>query len=176
MSNIRCLFLSVFCVVISACGTMQSIVRSSLPYTSTLSLPASAGTGTTLVSMGVASSIDQYFFASGNASNRINAVKVVSAELKAALPADLDLGHLQWVKIYMVKSDGSAAVLVASKTDIKADAGNIINLDTDNSAFLDRFIREPEVKIKMEYKLRSKITTDANLLLVLQLNATPVKQ
>lgn len=172
-SKCRFLAIAVACLL-AACGTMQSIVRSSIPYTTPLMIAASAKTGQSLTAVGTASSLDNILFKNGENTNRINAVKVVSAELKSALPADFDQGHIQSLKIFMMKADESDAVLVASKDNIAADAGNVITLDVNNSGYLDRFIREPDIRIKMIYTLRTAVKADANLLLVMKFSATPV--
>ncbi|MFD0751114.1 hypothetical protein ACFQZS_13245 [Mucilaginibacter calamicampi] len=172
-NNYRLLVVMVACLL-AACGTMQSIVLSTIPYTTPLAVAASAKTGQTLTSIGTASSFDKVIFKNGENVNRINAVKVISAELKTVLPADFELGQLSSIKIYMVTADESDAVLVASKEKITADAGGTIKLDLNNSSFLDRFIRQPDIKIKMIYTLRSAVTADANLLMVMNFSATPV--
>lgn len=172
--NSKCRFFAIIVgCLLTACGTMQSIVRSSIPYTSQLTVPASTQTGQSLTVVSTASSFDKIIFKNGNI-NRVNAVKVVSAELRSALPADFDLGHIQTLKVFMMKADESDAVLVASKDNVTADAGNIITLDVNNSGFLDRFIREPDIRIKMIYTLRSQIKASTSLLLVMSVNATPV--
>jgi hypothetical protein len=173
--NSNCRFLATIlgCCLLAACGTMQSIVRSSIPYTTTLTVPASAQTGKSLSAVGTASSFDKVIFKNGNI-NRVNAVKVASAELQSALPADFDLGHLQNVKVYMMKPDESAAVLVASKDNIPPGVTNVIGLVINDSALLDRFIREPDIRIKMVYTLRNQVKASANLLLVMNVNATPI--
>ena len=174
--NSRHFFLAViFCCLLAACGTMQSIVLSSMPYTTSLTLPASSKTGESQTATGTATSLDKIIFKNGGNINRVNAVKVVSAEVRSALPADFDLGQLASLRIYMQKADGSDAVLVASKEKLPADAGNVIALDINNSGFLDRFIRESDIRIKMIYTLRSKVTTDVNVMLMMNFNATPIR-
>jgi hypothetical protein len=170
----KCRFLAIIVAcLLAACGTMQSIMLTSVPYTTPIMVPASARTGQSLTAMGTAVSFDKVIFKNGNA-NRINAVKVISAELKSGLPVNFDLGLIQSVKVFMLKPDESEAVLVASKEKIPTDAGNIITLDLNSSAFLDRFIRQPDIRIKMIYTLRNEVKTDANLMLVMKFSATPV--
>lgn len=156
---------------ISACGTMQSIVKSSFPYTTTLTIPAGTEVGENRSAIGLATSFDKNFF---KKTNNINAVKITSAELRSSTPADFDLGNLKSVKIYMAKGDDSNAILVASKDNITVDAGNTLTLDVDNSNFLDRFIRDPDIKVKMLYQLRKKTAAESILMVVLNINASPV--
>ena len=174
MSNKSFFFAIVMACLLASCGTMQSIVRSSVPYTTGLTVKASTQTRQSLTALGTASSFDNFIFKNGENVNRINAVKVISADLRSAFPADFELGNVQSLRVFMMKADGGDAVLVASKDNIATDAGNVIALDINSGVFLDRFIREPDIRIKMLYTLRRPVTADANLLLVMNLNATPV--
>jgi hypothetical protein len=156
---------------ITGCGTMQSMVKSSFPYTTTLTIPASTQVGENHSAMGPASSFDQNFFKS---ANHINAVKIISAELRSVTPADFDLGNIKSVKIYLSKGDDSNGILVASQNNIPIDAGNTITLTVDNTNFLDRFVREPDVKIKMLYQLRKEVPVETSLMIALNISAYPV--
>ncbi|MDB5090303.1 MAG: hypothetical protein JWR09_4297 [Mucilaginibacter sp.] len=98
---------------------------------------------------------------------------MVSARLESKDPSDFNIGNLSLIKVYMAKADGSEEVLIASRTDITAGVGNGLVLDIDNSTFLDQRMRESQVRIKMVYKLRNHISTDASLHLVLGLGAYP---
>jgi hypothetical protein len=73
----------------------------------------------------------------------------------------------------MSQHDGSDEVLVASRTDIEKEAGNQIVLDIDDTNFLDRLIRQPDVRIRMVYKLRNTIKSDVGLHLILGIGAHP---
>ncbi len=156
---------------VSACGTVESIVKSSFPYTTTLTIPAGTEVGENRSAVALATSFDKNFF---KKTNNINAVKITSAELRSSTPADFDLGNLKSVKIYLTKGDESNAILVASKDNITIDAGNTLALDIDNTNFLDRFIRQPDIKVKMLYQLRKKAIAEASLMVVLNINAVPV--
>ena len=155
------------------CGMFESIVKSTFPYTTTLTVRASSQVGRADTAFSMATSYDQDFTRDGNSANHIGEVRIVSAKLRAVEPADFNIGNLQSVAFYMSRHDGTDEVLVASRNDITADEGNMITLDVDNSNFLDRLIRQPDVRIRMVYKLRNKIKTDANLRLVLGLSAYP---
>jgi len=162
-------------LLVAACGTMQSIIKSSFPYTASLVIPASSATGTTLTAMSTATSFDQNFTKDGNTGSRIREVRIVSAKMQAILPADFNIGNLVSARIYMAKANGADEVLVASRTDITANAGNNITLDIDNTNFLDELVREPKVRIRMTYQLRNKIAIDANLKIVLGISANPAR-
>ena len=114
---------------------------------------------------------------SGDNGDKVSEVRVVSAKLRSVDPnSDFNIGNLESAKFYMSKADGKEEVLVASRTDITANVGNNMVLDIDNSNFLDQLIREPDVRIRMVYRLRNSIGTDASLRLVLGLSAYPNRQ
>lgn len=166
---------AVFALIFASCGTMQSIIKSSFPYTATLVIPASAAKGTTLTAVSQGSSFDQGFVRDGNNSSRISNVRIVSAKMTATIPSDFNIGNLVSAKIYMAKANGEGEVMVASRTDIGANSGNSIVLDIDNTNFLDELVREKSVRIKMVYQLRNKISLDASLRVALSITADPTK-
>ncbi|MDB5016664.1 MAG: hypothetical protein JWQ84_1496 [Mucilaginibacter sp.] len=167
------LLLILFVLVLSSCAMVQSIIKSTFPYTTTVVIPRSSKPGVELEVTGMATSLDQDFTKGGNNADKVSEVRIISAKLQSKEPTDFNIGNLVSVKVYMSKADGSDEVLVASRTDITAGVGNSLVLDIDNSSFLDQRVREPQVKIKMVYKLRHHIDVDAHLHLVLGLSAYP---
>ncbi|TFF36161.1 hypothetical protein [Mucilaginibacter psychrotolerans] len=164
-----------FAFVSAGCGTVQSIIKSSFPYTATLVIPASSATGTTLTAMSEGTSFDQNFAVKGNNGSRVSDVHIVSAKMTATIPSDFNIGNLVSAKIYMAKANGESEVLVASRTDIGPNSGPSIVLDIDNTHFLDELVREKNVRIRMVYQLRNKINIDASLRVVLGISADPAK-
>jgi len=106
--------------IMSSCGMVQSIVKSTLPYTTTLTIPASSEVGIVHSAINTATSFDQNFSLTGNNAQHISEVSVISAKLESTEPADFNLGNLSTVKIYVSKDDGKNEVLVASRTNIAA--------------------------------------------------------
>lgn len=170
------LFSLVFILVFSSCAMMQSIVKSTFPYTTTVTIPQTSKPGQELSVSSMATSFDQDFRKDGNNGAKVSEVRMVSAKLESVEPTDFNIGNLSMVKVYMAKADGSNEVLVASRTDITAGVGNSIVLDIDNSTFLDERVREPQIKIRMVYKLRKAIDVSPNLHITLGLSAYPNKQ
>jgi len=157
--------------VFSGCGMFESVVKSTFPYTTNLTIPASSEPGKQYTAVNMATSYDQNFTKDGNNANHIGQVMVVSAKLRSTDPAGFNIGNLEYVKFYMSKHDGSDEVLVASRTDITKGVGNSMVLDIDNSNFLDQLVRQPDVRIRMVYKLRNGIDTDVTVKLILGLSA-----
>ena len=167
------LFLVAFILVFGSCAMMQSIVKSTFPYTTTVTIPQADKPGEEHSVTAMATSFDQDFRKDGNNGAKVSEVRIISAKLESREPSDFNIGNLAWVKIYMAKADGTDEVLVASRTDITASVGNTMVLDIDNSSFLDQRVREAQVKIRMAYKLRNAIEGSPSLHIVLGLSAYP---
>ncbi len=159
--------------IFSGCGMFESVVKSTFPYTTNLTIPASSQPGTQYTAVNIATSYDQNFTKDGNNANHVGEVMVVSAKLRSTDPAGFNIGNLEYVKFYMSKHDGSDEILVASRTDITQGVGNSMVLDIDNSNFLDQLVRQPDVRIRMVYKLRNSVNTDVTVKLILGLSAYP---
>ncbi|TSJ43596.1 hypothetical protein FO440_05235 [Mucilaginibacter corticis] len=158
---------------ISACGMMQSIVKSTFPYTANITIPKTSVTDKSYAAVSLATSFDQNFSKSGNNGDRVSEVSLISAKLVSEEPARYNIGNIKSIRIYLSAEDGNDEILVATRSDITADVGNTLVLDVDNSTFLDKLVRQPNIRIKMVYELRKNIDTDVSLHLVLSLNAYP---
>lgn len=155
--------------VLGSCGMYQSMVKSSFPYTTTLTIPALSKTGNEFSCMSMADNFDENF----SKGDKIALVRVISARLMSVQPTDYNLGQIEAVKIYMSKQDGSDEILVAKRDNISDNAGNNITLDTDNAKFLDQLVREPGVRVRMAYRLRQTTAADVNVHVILSLAAYP---
>ncbi len=163
--------LFVLTVFISSCATIQSIVKSTFPYTSTLIVPASSQTGTTFSATSSASSFDQIFTGSGSNTSQISQVRMSSAKIEAISPSNQNLGVFKSVKVYLL--NGSNQVLVASRDDISASVGNSVVLDIDNSKFLDDYVKSGTVRVRMDYVLQSGLSVDLSVKASLGFNTSP---
>ena len=165
------LFGALLSIVVASCATVQSIVKSTFPYTATLAIPASSATGSqTTVSMG--SSFDQNFVKDGNNATKVKEVHITSAKLQATEPAGFNIGIIQSAKVYMARANGQDEVMVASRTDIGPNVGGSLVLDIDNSVLLDELVREKSVRIKLVYTLRNKTEVKASLKVTLGISAS----
>jgi hypothetical protein len=151
----------------------QSIIKSSFPYTTTLSIPTTSKRGTEYSAISMANSFDQNFSKSGNNGDKVSQVRIVSAKLTSEEPSDYNLGNLASVKIYLSKNDGEDEILVASRSDIGNNVGNNVVLDFDNTQLMDDLVRQPGIRVRMVYKLRNTISSDASVHVVLGLAAYP---
>ncbi|WP_295716504.1 hypothetical protein [Mucilaginibacter sp.] len=166
-------FLLAAILFLGSCGMLQSIMKSTFPYTADLAIPASSKVGEPHTAISIANSFDQDFTKDGNNANRISEVRIISAKLQSKDPSDYNIGNIEALRIYMSKTDGSDEVLVAVRKDITPNVGNSIVLDIDNSHFLDELVRQPSVRVRMVYLLRKASDVDISLKVSLGIGAEP---
>jgi len=159
--------------VITGCSTVQSLVRSTFPYTATLIVPASSKTNTTLSATSSASSFDQIFTGQGSNTNSVKEVRIASAKVDASNPANQNLGVFKSIRLFISRGDGSSEIMVAQRRDISSTVGNNLVLDIDNSRFLDEYIKGSTVRIRMEYELRDGLNTDVSVKASLGFSTVP---
>jgi hypothetical protein len=169
----KTVYLLLAALMLSACGTMQSIVKSTFPYTATLTISHVADVNKEYTAVSMANSLDQNFAIGGNDAEHVNAVRIISAKLQSTDPSDFNIGQLASVQVYVGKTDGKDEEMVASRKNINPVVGNSLVLDTDNAHFLDEIVRQPNIRVRLVYKLRNKITTDVKLHLVMNIAAYP---
>lgn len=165
--------LSAFTLVLGGCAMLQSVIKSTFPYTTTLEIPRTSAVGVETSVTGMANSFDQDFKKDGNNADKVSEARMESARVESGDPHDFNIGNLTQLKVYMSKADGADEVLVASRTDITAEVGNVMILDIDNTHPLLKMVREAKVRIRMVYKLRNHIDVNAHLHIVLGLAAIP---
>lgn len=159
--------------ILTGCSTVQSIIRSTFPYTANLVVPVTSKANTEQSATSQASSFDQIFTGQGSNTEAIRDVRVASVKIDATSPSGQSLGVFKSVKIYISRGDSSKEVLVATRNDIAITVGSSIMLDADTTLLLDDYIKSSTVRIRMEYVLRSTISSDINLKVSLGLNVAP---
>ncbi len=169
-------FLIALVSILSGCGILQSAIKSTLPYTATVTIPRSSAVGEELSVTAPAGSFDQDISKSGTNADQVSDVRVVSAKLRSVDPSDFNIGNLVSAKVYLTKANGKGEVLVASRTDITPGVGNSLVLDIEDSKKLDELIRGPGVQVKLVYKLHNHINQNTNLRVILGLSANPGKK
>jgi hypothetical protein len=158
-------------VIFTGCGTVQSIIKSSFPYTATLIVPADAKADTISSITSAAKSLDETIGNQGG-GDYIKDVQIASARLVASDPRDQGMGMFKSVKIFI--SDGSSEeVMVASRNDVSANIGSSLVLDIDNSRFLDKYLKGNGLKMRMEYVLRENINTAVSVRIALSFSSSP---
>lgn len=158
-------------VIVSSCATVQSIIKSTFPYTSNLTILAGSKADVLLTATSTASSFDQ-IFGNNNGTEYIRDVRVASARLDASNPTNQSLGIFKSVKLYVVNGSG-AEVMVASRNDISENINNNLVLDIDNSRLIDEYIKGSNLRVRMEYVLRNSLTSDVSIRAAINFSSSP---
>lgn len=158
-------------IFIVGCATVQSIIKSTFPYTATLTIPTTAKSNTTSIATSTTSSFDE-IFGNQTGTDYIKEVRVASAKLNASNPTDQNLGVIKSVKLFLVNGNGEE-VMVASRSDVAENIGNNLVLDIDNSRFVDNYIKGSNLKVRMEYVLRSTLTSDISIRSAINFSSSP---
>lgn len=158
-------------VIFSGCGTVQSIIKSSFPYTATLVVPVDSKADTTTSVSSLAKSLDETIGNQGG-GDYIKDVQIASARLVASDPREQSMGLFKSVKIFISNGEGEE-VMVASRNDVTANIGSSLVLDIDNSRFLDKYLKGNGMKIRMEYVLRENINTAVSVRIALSFSSSP---
>lgn len=158
-------------ILFSACSTVQSIIKSNLPYTASITAPATQSVNTPFTATSLATSFDQ-ILGNKNGAQLVKDVRVVSATLTAINPVSHNLGVLKSVKLFI--GNGDNEILVATRNDIGANIGSQLVLDVDNSKFIDTYIKSNSVRIRIEYTLSKALDVDVSMRVAVGLNTTPL--
>ena len=175
-NTMKKLLFTVFATVIllSGCGTVQSIIKSSFPYTATLVIPKSSKPDTVASVTSTAGSFDEVI---GNQSGNdyVRDIRIASARIIASDPNDKSMGMFKSIKIF-ISNGSSGEVMVASRNDVSEHIGSYLVLDIDNSRFVDKFIKGNSLKVRLEYVLRENLTTDVSVRTSLSFSSSPASK
>ncbi|HWZ15978.1 MAG TPA: hypothetical protein VNW95_12140 [Mucilaginibacter sp.] len=169
----KSLYLIAIVLILSGCGVLQSAIKSTLPYTATLTIPRSSTVGDELSVTAPAGSFDQRINKAGNNADQVSDVRVVSARIRSVDPSDFNIGNLVWVKVYLSRVNGKDEVLVASRMDITSGVGNSLVLDIEDTKQLDNLLHDEKMQVKLVYKLHNHINQNTSVRVVLGLSANP---
>ncbi len=159
--------------ILTGCAAVQSIVRSTFPYTATLLIPASSRTNTNMSTTSQAGSLDQIFTGQGSNTEAVRDIRIASAKIEATNPSGQNMGAFKSIRLYLSRGDSSSEVMVASRDDIGSNVGSSIMLDIDNSRLLDDYIKGSTVRVRMEYVLRDALNADVSLRTSLGFSVAP---
>ncbi len=158
-------------IILSGCATLQSIVKSTFPYTATLIIPANTKTGKTFSATSSASSLDQIFTGNNSNTSQISQVRIASAKIESINPSSQQLGVFKSIKVYLL--NGSNQTLVASRNDISNSTGSNLVLDIDNSKFLDSYLKSGNVSVRVDYVLQNNLSVDLSVKASLGFSVSP---
>ena len=167
-------FLFAITVILAGCGTVQSIIKSTFPYTVTIVIPASSKSDTPISAKSAATSFDDVF-GNKNGTNYIKEIRIASAKMIASNPSNKSLGMFKSVKLF-VSNENGGEVMVASRSDIQENIGSELALDIDNSKFLDDYIKGTNLRVRVEYVLRNNTSADVSIRTSIGFTSSPKAQ
>ncbi|HCN82912.1 MAG TPA: hypothetical protein DIT07_04730 [Sphingobacteriaceae bacterium] len=127
-------FIPIVCLIAGFTITIAT-AQSVSSYDAKLVISPSGDTKKAMVSASLESSFEQAFpNVDTRAKNR--GLTITSASIQPTDPSKGNLGMFKSIKIYLIKSDGSNEVLIASNTNIPPNAGNkiVVNLSKQLAA------------------------------------------
>lgn len=158
-------------VALASCGTVQSIVQNTIPYTTNVLVPSGVPANQEISVTSPASSFAQYV---GAGNNMVQDIRISSARVSvSSLSANSDLGIFKSIKVYL-SGNNTQEILVAQRTDIGSNIGNTLNLDPDTSKILDDVVKSGAVKARVAYVLKNTASNDTNLNISLKFSSVPV--
>lgn len=156
-------------VALVSCGTVQSLVQNTFPYTANVLVSTGVPAGKEVSSSSTASNVQTWFGGNNNAS--IKDVRISEAKVSVVSPSGGSLNAFKSIKVY-ISSSGTGERLVASRSNISSDASSI-NLDVENSGFLDAVVKSTGLTVRTVYELKNQTSSDMNLRIALNFSSIP---
>jgi len=170
--SLKFIFIITATLAVTGCATVQSIIKSTFPYTATIIIPASTKSNTPISATSSATSIDEVF-GNQNGNNYVKEVRIASAKMVATNPSNKSLGMFKSVKVFISGGADNDEVMVASRTDVQENIGSELVLDIDNSRFVDDYIKGSSLRVRLEYVLRNNTTMDVSVRTSLSFISSP---
>ena len=170
--SLQFIFIIAATLAFTGCATVQSIIKSTFPYTATIIIPASTKSNTPISATSSATSIDEVF-GNQNGNNYIKEVRIASAKMVAINPSNKSLGMFKSVKVFISGGANNDEAMVASRTDVQENIGSELVLDIDNSRFVDDYIKGSSLRVRLEYVLRNSTTMDVSVRTSLSFISSP---
>ncbi|GAA4158221.1 hypothetical protein GCM10022217_19130 [Chryseobacterium ginsenosidimutans] len=156
-------------VALVNCGTVQSLVQNTFPYTANVLVSTGVPADKEVSSTATATNVQTWF--GGNNNAKIKDVRISDAKVSVVSPSGGNLSALKSIKVY-ISSSGTSEKLVASRSDISTDASSL-NLDLGNSGFLDEVVKSTGVTVRTVYELKNQTSSDMNLKVALNFSSIP---
>ncbi|AZA47226.1 hypothetical protein EG346_03085 [Chryseobacterium carnipullorum] len=168
MKNIWLMTAAVSAVVVS-CGTVQSLVQNTFPYTANVLVSTGVPADKEVSSTSTATNVQTWF--GGNNNAKIKDVRISDAKISVVSPSGGNLSAVKSVKVY-VSSSGTGEKLVASRSNITTDSSSL-NLDLNDTGYLDEVVKSSGLTVRTVYELKNQTTSDMNLKIALNFNSVP---
>jgi hypothetical protein len=102
-------------VALVSCGTVQSLVQNTFPYTANVLVSTGVPANKEVSSTATASNVQTWF--GGNNNAKIKDVRISDAKVSVVTPTGGNLSDFKSIKVY-VSSSGTGERLVASRSNI----------------------------------------------------------
>lgn len=154
-----------------SCGTVQSLVQNTFPYTTNVLVSTGVPADKEVSSTATATNVQTWF--GGNNNAQIKDVRISDAKISVVSPSGGNLSALKSIKVF-ISSSGTKERLVASRSGISTD-GSSLNLDLNDSGFLDEVVKSSGVTVRTVYELKNQTSSDMNLKIALNFSSVPAK-
>jgi hypothetical protein len=152
-----------------SCGTVQSLVQNTFPYTANVLVSTGVPADKEVSSTATASNVQTWF--GGNNNAKIKDVRLSDAKISVVSPYGGNLSALKNIKVY-ISSNGTGERLVASRSNISSNSSSL-NLDLDNNGFLDEVVKSTGVTVRTVYELKNQTSSDMSLKVALNFSSIP---
>lgn len=154
-----------------SCGTVQSIVQNTFPYTANVLVSTGVPANKEVSSTATASNVQTWF--GGNNNAKIKDVRISDAKISVVSPSGGNLGDFKSIKVY-VSSSGTGEKLVASRSDISTTSSSI-NLDLNDTGYLDEVVKSSGLTVRTVYELKNQTSSDMNIKVALNFSSIPAQ-
>jgi len=158
-------------VALVSCGTVQSLVQNTFPYTANVLISTGVPADKEVTSTATASNVQTWF--GGNNNAQIKDVRISDAKISVVSPSGGNLSALKSVKVF-ISSSGTGERLVASRANISSNSSSL-NLDLNDTGFLDQVVKSSGLTVRTVYELKNQTSSDMNLKVALNFSSIPAK-
>ncbi|MDR6923177.1 MULTISPECIES: hypothetical protein [Chryseobacterium] len=170
MKNIFLMTAAVSVVAVS-CGTVQSLVQNTFPYTANVLVSTGVPADKEVSSTSTATNVQTWF--GGNNNAKIKDVRISDAKISIVSPSGGNLSAFKTVKVY-ISSGGTGERLVASRSNISTNSSSL-NLDLNDTGFLDEVVKSSGLTVRTVYELKNQTSSDMNIKVALNFSSVPAK-
>ncbi|MCA6066601.1 hypothetical protein JI747_005385 [Chryseobacterium sp. RG1] len=158
-------------VALVSCGTVQSLVQNTFPYTANVLISTGVPADKEVSSTATASNVQTWF--GGNNNAKIKDVRISDAKVSVVTPSNGSLNDFKSIKVY-VSSSGTGERLVASRSNISTSSSSL-NLDLNDTGFLDEVVKSTGLTVRTVYELKNQTSSDMNIKIALNFSSVPAK-
>ncbi len=166
------LMASLVVATVISCGTVQSIIQNTVPYTTQFLVPSGKQASQEYDHISSASSFAQYV---GAGTDMVKDIRITSVKVSTSGAKAVDMGMFKSIKV-LLSGNNTDEVLIAERKDIGNNIGNTINLDPDTSKVLDEVVKTGSVKARVVYVLKNNVSNDAHFSITMNFTSTPIKK